>query len=210
MVTTQYSHTFVDLLELPDDSPIYDILGGEFVVRNIPDVNHALARIELTGLLYAAQKAGFGYVFSDTTAVALDFPARGEAAEHVSHPDLFFVRQEREQIIGDRAIEGVPDLIVEILSPSTRDEHVRGGKLWRSYELHGVPHYWIVDNATRTLAQHVLVGAPYQPGRYGPAILHHPGDTLISPLFPDFPVEVALLFQNVRRRRPDRGPNVGR
>lgn len=210
MVTTQHSHTFVDLLALPDDSPIYDILGGEFVVRNIPDVNHALARMELTGLLYAAQEAGYGYVFSDTTAVALDYPARGEAAEHVSHPDLFFVRQEREQIIADRVIEGVPDLIVEILSPSTRDEHARGGRLWRSYELHGVPHYWIIDNATRSLAEHVLASEPYQPGRYRPPTVYHAGDTLHCPLFPAFPLPVARLFRNVRRRRPEREPNAGR
>ncbi|HEY8742253.1 MAG TPA: Uma2 family endonuclease [Chloroflexota bacterium] len=204
MVTTQHSHTFVDLLALPDDSPIYDILGGEFVVRNSPDINHALARMELAVLLFAAQEAGYGYVFSDTTAVALDYPARAEAAEHVSHPDLFFVRQEREHVIGDRAIEGVPDLIVEILSPSTRDEHARGGKLWRSYELHGVPYYWIVDNATRTLAQHVLNGEPYQAGQYGSATLLRSGDTLTYPLFPTLTLPVARLFRNVRDRRPGR------
>src|SRR5579859_7312386 len=60
MVTTQSIHTLADLVELPDDSPIYDILGGEFVVRNIPDINHAIARIELTGFLYAAYEAGYG------------------------------------------------------------------------------------------------------------------------------------------------------
>ena len=125
MVTTQHTYTLTDLAELPDDSPIYDILGGVYVVRNIPDVNHALSRMELADFLFDAQNAGFGYVFSDTTAVALDYPARGEAAVYVSHPDLFFVRQEREQLIANRVIEGAPDLIIEILSPSTRDEHAR-------------------------------------------------------------------------------------
>lgn len=204
MVTRQATHTFTDLVELPDDSPIYDILGGEFVVRNIPDVNHAIARMELADFLFAAYEAGYGYVFSDMTAVALDYPARGEAAEHVSHPDLFFVRQEREHLIANRVIEGVPDVIVEILSPSTRDEHARGGKLWRSYALHGVPHYWIVDNAMRTLAQHAIIGEPYHAGQYGPATVLRSGDTLTSPLFPTLSLPVARLFRNVRDRRPGR------
>jgi Uma2 family endonuclease len=209
MVTTQSTHTLADLAELPDDSPIYDIFGGEFVVRNIPDVNHAIARMELADFLFAAYEAGYGYVFSDTTAVALDYPLRGEASEHVSHPDLFFVRQEREHIISNRVIEGVPDLIVEILSPSTRDEHERGGKLWRSYELHGIPHYWIVDNGMRTLAQYSLAGTPYQAGQYGTATLLHIGDTLTSPLFPTLSLPVAKLFRNVRDRRPGRKASAG-
>src|SRR6185437_16843962 len=165
---------------------------------------HAIARMELADFLFAAYEAGYGYVFSDTTAVALDYPLRGAASEHVSHPDLFFVRQEREHIISNRVIEGVPDLIVEILSPSTRDEHARGGKLWRSYELHGVPHYWIVDNGSRTLAQYVLVGDPYQAGQYGAATLLRPGQTLTSPLFPTLSLPMAKLFRNVRDRRPGR------
>jgi Uma2 family endonuclease len=201
MVTTQHTYTLTDLAELPDDSPIYDILGGEYVVRNIPDVNHALSRMELADFLFDAQNAGFGYVFSDTTAVALDYPARGEAAVYVSHPDLFFVRHEREQIIAHRVIEGAPDLIVEILSPSTRDEQARGGKLWQAYELHGVPHYWIVDNDHRTIALYALAGDPYQAGSYGPATLLGRGDTLTSPLFPTLSLPVARLFQNVRDRR---------
>lgn len=210
MVTTQSIHTLADLVELPDDSPIYDILGGEFVVRNIPDVNHAIARIELTGFLYAAYEAGYGYLFSDTTAVALDYPARGEEAEHVSHPDLFFVRQEREHAISNRVIEGVPDLIVEILSSSTREEHERGGKRWHSYELHGVPQYWIVDNGLRTLTQYALVGEPYRAGRYGAATVLRPGDTLTCSLFPTLSLPVAKLFRNVRDRPPGRKASAGR
>src|SRR6185437_4949162 len=103
--------------------------------------------------------------------------------------------------MANRVIEGAPDLIVEILSPSTRDEHARGGKLWQAYELHGVPHYWIVDNDHRTIALYALAGDPYQAGSYGPATLLGRGDTLTSPLFPTLSLPVARLFQNVRDRR---------
>ena len=78
------------------------------------------------------------------------------------------------------------------------------GKLSHAYELHGVPHYWIVDNAQRTIALHALAGEPYQAGSYGPGTVLHPGDTLTSPMFPTLSSPVARLFQNVRDRRRGR------
>jgi Uma2 family endonuclease len=58
-------------------------------------------------------------------------------------PDLVFVRAERAHLVGDRGLEGAPDLVVEILSPST-EYRDRGIKLER-YRHFGVPEYWIVD-----------------------------------------------------------------
>lgn len=58
-------------------------------------------------------------------------------------PDLAFVRGDRAHLVSDRGIEGPPDLVVEILSPSTAHRD-RGIKLER-YRHFGVPEYWIVD-----------------------------------------------------------------
>jgi Uma2 family endonuclease len=160
--------------------------------------------MELTEFLVDARRAGYGYFFSDTTAVALDYPVRGDDSIYVSHPDLFFIRQEREQIIGDRAIEGAPDLIVETLSLNTLDKHARGGRPSDAYERHDVPHSWIVDNDRRTIALHALAGAPYQAGRYGPATLLRPGDMLTCALFPALSLPVTRLSCNVRDRRRGR------
>lgn len=46
--------TYADLEDLPDDDNDYDILGGQLVVRNVPDANHNAALMELIGLLLAA------------------------------------------------------------------------------------------------------------------------------------------------------------
>ena len=61
----------------------------------------------------------------------------------VVQPDLIFVSRERKHVITDANIQGAPDLVVEILSPSTASRD------WRDkldlYERHGVAEYWLVD-----------------------------------------------------------------
>lgn len=202
MVIAGRHYTMADLLDFPDDDQIYDIVGGELIVHNVPGLDHGLVTGELTGLVVSASRAGHGYVFAGTHAVALDFPERGWAAKDVTHPDLSFVRRGREGILGERAVEGVPDLVVEILSPSTRDEHAEGGVIRDAYERHGVPYYWLVDLQTRTIRQLALVGEPYVGGRYGEPVTLYERDNLTCPLFPDISIPVAWVFGNTRGRRP--------
>ena len=191
--------TYADLEDVPDDDHIYDILKGELVVRNAPEDNHAEALTELFGLLYTAQEAGYGRVYSSGRAVALDFAALQEAAENVSHPDLFFVRQERlDTFRGRRAFEAPPDLIIEVLSRSTRGEHAPGGRWWNAYEQHGVPYYWLVDTDRQLIRQYALQGEPYVGGRYGEPVILRSGGMLTSPLFPTVSMPVDRVFRNVR------------
>lgn len=58
-------------------------------------------------------------------------------------PDLVFVAKERSKIVGEQEIEGAPDLVAEVLSPSTGYYDLRGKKTL--YERSGVKEYWIVD-----------------------------------------------------------------
>ena len=163
MVTASRHLTYADLFDWPPDGDdqIYDLLGGELVVRNAPDINHGAALSELTALLVDARRAGYGVFFSDPHAVAFDYPLDGDAAQDVSHPDLFLIRSGREELWrGRRVLEGVPDLIIEARSPSTSGVHTPGGKHYDAYERNGVPHHWIVDPRTRTIEQYTRDGAP--------------------------------------------------
>ena len=197
MITTERRYTLADLADLPDDDLIYDILGGTLSVHNVPDDNHAELLTELIDFLIAAQHAGHGRMYTSSRAVALDYPARGDAAEDVTHPDLFFVRRGREHLRGRRAFLGVPDLVIEILSPGTREEHAPGGALWQAYERNGLPHYWIVDPGHRTLAQYALVGEAYRRGHYPTPTILRGSDLLTCPLFPDLSVRLSPLFEHV-------------
>jgi Uma2 family endonuclease len=203
MVTTRRRYVMADLLEFPDDDDkFYDIVGGELIVYNVPDLDHGLVASGISLLLLEADRAGYGVALTNTHAVALDFPAKGWAAEYVTHPDHSFVRSGREDILGQRAVEGVPDLVVEVLSPSTRDEHAVGGAIRSAYERFGVPHYWLVDLELCTIEQYALQGAPYQGGRYGEPVVLQEGDMLTGELFPQISLPVAAVFQHTRGRRP--------
>ncbi len=83
-------------------------------------------------------------VLSDTTIV---------------QPDIVFVATDRVGRISERGIEGAPTLVVEILSPSTRetDRHTKLGL----YARHGIPYYWIVDADSRVVETYTLTGASY-------------------------------------------------
>jgi Uma2 family endonuclease len=197
MIATVQRYTLADLPNLPDDDYIYDILGGKLSVHNAPDDNHAELLTELFDFLIAAQHAGYGRVYTSSRAVALDYPARGMAAEDVTQPDLFFVRPGREHLRGRRAFQGVLDLVIEILSPSTREEHAPGGDLWQAYERNGLPQYWVVDPAHRTISQYVLRGESYVGGHYSEPLIVRGADLLTCSLFPDLSIEVARVFRGV-------------
>ncbi len=79
---------------------------------------------------------------------------------HGVQPDLVVVTAKNRALIGEAKLTGVPDLVVEILSPSRRryDRRIKREK----YERAGVPEFWIVDPEARCIEQYVL-----RDGKYG-------------------------------------------
>lgn len=74
-------------------------------------------------------------------------------------PDIVFLDRERLRLISDRAIEGPPTLVIEILSPSTAAiDRTRKRQLYARY---GVPHYWLVDLRARDIEACVLRAGVY-------------------------------------------------
>ncbi|WP_457566616.1 Uma2 family endonuclease [Caldithrix abyssi] len=63
--------------------------------------------------------------------------------KNVLQPDIIFIAKERQEIVTDKNISGAPDLVVEILSPSTAYYDLFDKK--ELYEQFGVKEYWIVD-----------------------------------------------------------------
>ena len=81
--------------------------------------------------------APFDVVLSDTDVV---------------QPDLLFISRAREHTINDENVRGAPDLVIEILSPSTADRDL--GYKHDLYGRHGVLEYWVVDPMAETVAVH--------------------------------------------------------
>ena len=75
-------------------------------------------------------------------------------------PDLLFVTKAREHIITEKAVEGVPDLVIEILSPTTtRTDRVTKAQIYARY---GVLAYWIVDPEQEVIEIYLLEADGYQ------------------------------------------------
>jgi Uma2 family endonuclease len=68
--------------------------------------------------------------------------------KNVLQPDLLFISNENKDIITNRGIEGVPDLVVEIISPS--NIFTDRNKKKKIYQQIGVREFWIVDPANKT------------------------------------------------------------
>jgi Uma2 family endonuclease len=103
-------------------------------------------------------------------------------------PDFVVVLASRMSIIRDRRIRGVPDIVVEILSPGSTafDQQVK----LEAYARAGVPEYAIVDPATRTLRHYRLEA----PGRYADPHVHGAAEVVSFDCLPTIRVPVGELF----------------
>lgn len=104
-------------------------------------------------------------------------------------PDLCFWNHERlAEVDPKQTIYPPPDMIVEVLSPST-EARDRGVK-FQDYEAHGVKEYWIVDPEKRSIEQYVEHGGAYHRVRTGSA------GNVVSIMIPAFEIPVAAAFDD--------------
>ena len=132
------SITWQDVQQMPDDGNRYEAIEGDLYVTPAPTTRHQrVSKRLLYALDRILERPGLGEVF--IAPYGVEFPATGEGVQ----PDIVFVSQERRDTITEAGIVGAPDLVVEILSPSTagRDRTIK----LRLYEREGVREYWIVD-----------------------------------------------------------------
>ncbi len=129
--------TYEDYAAIPNDGNRYEILEGELAVTPAPSTSHQIISTKLFKILsrYIDDK-NLGLLLYAPVDLILE-------SSSVLQPDLLFITKDRQRIVTDRAIEGAPDLVVEILSPSTnRNDRVTKAQI---YARHKVPAYWIVD-----------------------------------------------------------------
>ena len=126
-----------------DGDQRYEIIDGNLLMAPAPDLGHQDSSRKLFRLLdHFVVTNNLGEVFYAPLDVVLD-------AANTVQPDLVFVARANAGIIQRRAIFGVPDLLVELVSPSTvrRDRYDKKSL----YARFGVKEYWIGDPANKTL-----------------------------------------------------------
>jgi Uma2 family endonuclease len=133
---------------------VFELINGEIVARNYPTASHQqiLADLHLiigshvkTNQLGRVLFAPFGVVLDDFDDV---------------QPDLIFVSTAKQDIIREDGIFGVPDMLVEIISPSSIKTD--RGKKFRLYERMGVAEYWIVDINNRSIEVYQRLEVGYE------------------------------------------------
>ncbi len=146
--------TYQDYCRIPEDGQRHEILDGEHSVTPAPGTNHQEILVELAAQLVVQLKGkGLGRVFPAPTDLHL-------SDVDVLQPDLMVILVEHDHIITPTKVEGVPDLVVEVLSPSTGNHDCRRKK--ERYRKAGVPEYWIVDPDEHVVEQHLLEEGAYR------------------------------------------------
>ncbi|MBV8199536.1 MAG: Uma2 family endonuclease [Acidobacteria bacterium] len=127
-----------DYDRLPD-YPRHELVFGRLYVTPSPFPRHQVTVQTLWQQFNRLAKSAGGFAFLAPLDVVL--------ADHsVVQPDIVYVSAARLGLI-DKRVEGVPDLVVEVLSPGTA-RFDRGKKL-ELYALAGIQEAWLVNHPTR-------------------------------------------------------------
>ncbi len=172
--------TYEDYLSTPDDKR-YELLDGELVLAPAPRTTHQRILLELTLTVGRHVKDhSLGEVFTAPTDVFL-------TDTDVVQPDLSFISRERAGIITELSIQGAPDLVIEVLSPSTASRD-RGYKR-ALYAQHGVKEYWMAGVESATITVLLLGESGFEVfGTFGE------GERFASPTLGGFEVEIDVVF----------------
>ncbi|PJF46788.1 MAG: Uma2 family endonuclease [Chloroflexi bacterium] len=157
-----------------------EFINGEVIVHSPAQFHHTRTVTHLIRLLSAFVEArGMGITGTEKMMISL--------SRNDYEPDIcYFAEAKARLFTGDQTRFPAPDLIVEVLSPST--EQIDRTIKFEDYAAHGVTEYWLVEPETETVEQYVL-----SQGRYELAMKSRTG-TLASIAIPGFEIPVRAIF----------------
>ncbi len=147
---------------IPFDGLRHEIIDGEHFVNSAPNLYHQEISRRLQFQLYLA-------IEQSELGVVINAPVDVQLSEHtVVQPDLVIIRKRNRHIMTPTKVKGIPDLLVEIMSPSNcQYDAVVKRKL---YERCCAPETWIVDPSEHTLLQLVLEHGVYRESTFRDSI----------------------------------------
>jgi Uma2 family endonuclease len=176
--------TYEDYVRIPEDGQRHEIIDGEHYVTAAPFIRHQrIVRRLVSRFDGFLREHPLGEYFFAPTDVVL-------SPHDIVQPDLFFISNERSPIVTEKNVQGAPDLVIEILSGSSRrlDEVLKR----QAYERFGAREYWIFD-PSRKDAQ---VWERTAKGLRRKALLYAAaGDVLTTALLPGLEIPLAEIFE---------------
>jgi len=178
-----------DLRSFPDDRNRYEIIRGQLIVSPSLSTRHQHVLLELASALHRyLMNEKSGQVYIAPLDVRLSF-------YDVVQPDLLVVLDDRREIIQEQGIVGAPNLVVEILSPSSEiTDRVDKAALYASS---GVKEYWIVDPIAEVVTVYGLDGDRFAPS----AKLKRSAD-LYSVVLEGFILDLDTIFPDASQKSP--------
>ena len=174
--------TYEDYAKTPEGER-WELIDGELTMPPSPREAHQSVQAGLGASMHLyVRERDLGRVYFAPFDVVL-------SDSDVVQPDLIFVSKARLHIITEDNVQGAPDLVVEIRSPSTaRQDWTTKRDL---YQRHGVLEYWLVDPEAATIA--VLLP---DEGELKVAGVYGEGDVLTATALEGFNVTLADIFRS--------------
>jgi Uma2 family endonuclease len=174
--------TAEDYRALPEGGQQYQLIEGDLYMSPAPNRFHQDISRNI-GLIIGNYLVAhpIGKVYNAPFDVYLN-------NDNVFQPDFVFVARQNYGVLTDAGVEGIPDLVIEILSPGTAklDRNLKQ----RVYAQCGVKEMWLVDPDVTTVAVYYLQQNPTQP-----AAVYSTADQFTSSFFPELVFSVADFFQ---------------
>ena len=172
--------TYEDYCNAPEDKR-YELNDGDLILVPSPNRQHQTTTLDLAAeIRQFTRRTGIGRAFIAPFDIVF-------SNYDVVQPDVIFVSNERQGIITPDNIQGAPDLVIEVLSPSTahRDRTFKRAL----YARHGVREFWLVDTDAHTIEVLQLEEEGYRT-----VATYSAGQTLTSPTLTDFTLDIDDLF----------------
>lgn len=180
VVIEKKKYTYEDYLKTSDDKQ-YELIDGELLMTPSPVPNHQRISRKLEFILEKfVTENNFGEIFDAPCDVYLD-------DENVIQPDILFISLDRLAIIGEKNIQGAPDLTVEIISENSAYKDMVQKK--RLYARFGVKEYWVVIPDCEEIEIYILKDNTYRLCKS-----YNKSDNLESPLLKGLNIALKDIF----------------
>jgi Uma2 family endonuclease len=173
---------------MPEGPPYFQVIEGELVMSPSPKTFHQ----SITGnILYLLDQFLAKHLLGEVFVGPLDVFL---SDVNIYQPDIIFISNGRKSIVSDQGIEGAPDLVVEILSPSTA-RYDKGPKR-KVYARTGVKELWLIDPEIKTIQVYFL-----ERDSENPSATHGDNAVFTSPQLPGLRINTALIFTPPLRKQ---------
>lgn len=181
----EQKYSYVDYLSW-DESERWEILDGVRYMQSAPSRIHQEISMELSTQFHIYLKGKPCRVFAAPFCVRLDVEKNDYDIKNVVEPDITIVCDSSK--LDERGCKGSPNMIVEILSPSTGKKD-RVDK-FNKYEKAGVEEYWVVEPDQKIVSAFLLQSN----GRYGRPEMYTEEDKIKVSIFPDLEIDLKSVF----------------